>query len=214
MSALAIQDGQAVLMIGDSITDAGRRADAAPYGRGYVAIFREMLTALYPERDITVINKGIGGNTTTDLRERWEDDCIRHQPDWLTILIGINDLHRTLRETPEAVPPDVFRANYDWILQRATDETDAQIVLLDPFYMSVASEDTFRSRVLELIEQYIEIVHDMAEKYDAQLVRMHDVFREHLKYRESEEFCAEPVHPARGGHIVIAVEMLKTLGGI
>ncbi len=216
MGDFLIQDGQTVIMQGDSITDAGRRAEEAPFGRGYVAIFREMVTALYPERDITFINKGIGGDRTTGLRERWDDDVIRHQPDWLTLMIGINDLHGYLRspEAEDAVSVNRYRDNYDWLMQRTKSETDARIVLIDPFYMSISAEDTFRSKVLEVIVEYVGVVHEMADKYDTLLVPMHDVFAKQLIYRESEQFCMEPVHPARSGHVAIAVELLKVLGGI
>ncbi len=216
MSDFMIQDGQTVIMQGDSITDAGRRGEQAPFGGGYVAIFREMVTALYPERDITIINKGIGGERTTGLRERWDDDVIRHQPDWLTVMIGINDLHGYLRspDAEDAVSVDTYRENYDWLLQRTKSESDARIVLIDPFYVSISPEDTFRSKVLEVIVEYVGVVHEMADKYDALLVPMHDIFARHLIYRQSEQFCPEPVHPDRAGHIAIAVELLKTLDGI
>jgi len=211
-----IKDGQKVVMQGDSITDAGRRAEAAPYGQGYAAIFREMVTALYPERSITFLNKGIGGNKTTDLKERWDDDVIRHQPDWLTLMIGINDLHTYLRapDDPEAVPLERYREIYDWLMARTRAQTQADIVLIDPFYISISSRDNFRRRVLEIIPDYIAVVHEMAEKYDAMLVEMNDIFANCLKYVESETFCLEPVHPARGGHIAIALALLRTLQGI
>ncbi len=216
MNEFLIKDGQTVVMQGDSITDAGRRADAAPYGQGYVAIFREMVTALYPERSITFLNKGIGGQKTTELKERWDDDVIRHQPDWLTIMIGINDLHTYLRnpDDPEAVSVERYRETYDWLVSRTRAETEADIVLIDPFYISISSQDTFRKRVLETIPDYIAVVHELAEKYDTMLVKMHDVYTNCLKYLESEEFCLEPVHPARGGHIAIALALLKVLQGI
>src|SRR4051812_47492548 len=98
-----IQDTQTVVFAGDSITDCGRRAEHAPFGSGYVRQTIDLITARYPERRITFWNEGIGGNTVEDLRNRWLDDVIRHQPDWLCVKIGINDLHRTLRSTPEAV---------------------------------------------------------------------------------------------------------------
>ncbi len=216
MGEFLIQDGQTVLMQGDSITDAGRRGDAAPYGRGYVSIFREMLTAFHPERKVTIINKGIGGDRTTGLKERWEDDVIRHQPDWLTLLIGINDLHSYLRAPDDAaaVTPEVYAATYDWLLEQTTQRTSARIVLLDPFYISINSQETFRRRVLDLIPTYIDIVHQMAAKYDTLLVKTHDIFAEHLQHREAECFCPEPVHPNQAGHIVIAGELIKTFGGI
>jgi len=42
-------------------------------------------------------------------------------------------------------------------------------------------------------------------------VVLHDIFAEHLKYRESEVFCPEPVHPGRTGHVVIANAVLEAL---
>ncbi len=216
MSDFMIQDGQTVVMQGDSITDAGRRGEAAPYGQGYAAIFREMVIALYPERNITIFNKGIGGNRTTHLQERWDDDVIRHQPDWLTMMIGINDLHSYLRnpDDPEAVSPQRYREICDWLLRRTKDETNARIVLLDPFYVSISPQDTFRSKVLDIMPQYTGVVHEMAEKYDTLLVKLHEVFAHHLLYRDSETFCPEPVHPARSGHVLIALELLRALQGI
>lgn len=216
MSDFLIQDGQTLLAQGDSITDAGRRGEAAPYGTGYVSLFREMTIAMYPESDIHLINKGIGGNRVTQLRERWDDDTIRHQPDWLTIMIGINDLHSYLRNPaePEAVPPARYRENYDWILSRTRSETDAGVVLLEPFYFSISPRNTFRSRVLELLPEYIGIVHEMAEKHDTLLVETQRICSYHLTFRDSEQFCPEPVHPYRSGHLIIALELMKTLQGI
>ena len=216
MDDFMLQDGQLFLFQGDSITDCGRRGDAAPFGTGYASLVREMVTALYPDRVIAFMNRGIGGNTTTDLKERWDDDVIRHQPDWLSILIGINDIHRYLFNPDPGVQvsPELFREQYDWLLQRTLSETNARIVLLEPFYISLSSKDTRRAQVLELLPEYIRVVHDMAEKYDTLLVPLHQVFQDHLVYYDAETFCPEPVHPNRGGHILMAFELLKILGAI
>ncbi len=213
MGDFLIQDGQTIVMQGDSITDVGRRGDARPYGNGYVSLFREMITALYPERTINLINKGISGDRVTRLKERWYDDTILHNPDWLSILIGINDLHGTLRNA-DPVPPDVYRETYDWLLDKITTETNARIIILDPFYISTSPDGTFRHQVLDILPEYITVCDEMTTKYNALQLKTHDIFQRHLQYRESEEFCMEPVHPARGGHIVIAAELLKLLGGI
>ena len=96
-----IKDGETLLMIGDSITDCGRRGNDPPLGSGYVRMFSELVTAHHPEREIRYINKGIGGNKVTDLKERWRDDVLYHKPDRLTVKIGINDLHSHLRGATE-----------------------------------------------------------------------------------------------------------------
>jgi len=216
MKDFLVQDGQIFLFQGDSITDCGRRDVAAPYGQGYAAFVREMCIALYPDRTINFINKGIGGNTTADLRERWDDDTIRVQPDWLSILIGINDVHRYLFNPDPAakISPQQYRDNYEWLLERVTKETSARIILLEPFYISLSSQETNRKRVLDILPEYIQVVHDMSAKYGTMLVKLHEIFQNHLIFREAEYFCPEPVHPARSGHIVIALELLKVLQAI
>lgn len=105
MSKFLFQNNNTVLFIGDSITDAGRRAQAAPLGEGYVKLAIDLVTARYPARKIQFINKGIGGNTVRDLSSRWHDDVIRHRPDWLSIMIDINDLHHMLVTAPETAEP-------------------------------------------------------------------------------------------------------------
>jgi lysophospholipase L1-like esterase len=171
---------------------------------------------MYPERDICLTNRGISGNRVIDLQERWHDDTIRHQPDWLTIMIGINDLHGYLTnpEEPRAVPPARYRESYDWILSRTKAETDARIVLFEPFFFSISPKDTLRSRVLQLLPEYIGVVHDMADKHDTLLVETQRVCSYHLTFRDAEQFCPEPVHPYRSGHLIIALELLKTLQGV
>jgi lysophospholipase L1-like esterase len=136
MADFLVQDGQTYLFQGDSITDAGRRAAAAPFGTRYAKLLIDLATANCPDRQIAWINKGIGGNRVTDLFDRWTDDAIRFQPDWVSILVGINDLHSVLRGTEPNVPVDLFREKYDGILARLEAETDAQALLIDPFYIS------------------------------------------------------------------------------
>ena len=214
MPDFLVQDGQTFLFQGDSITDCGRRGDAQPYGGGYVGLFTELATALYPERSLNYINKGIGGDTTRGLKERWDDDVLRHQPDWLSILIGVNDCNRHLyNPDPQVkVSPTEFREHYDWLLERVTSETKAKIVLIEPFFISLSSRDTERKVVLDLLPEYIATVHEMSAKYDTLLVKMHEVYQLQLTFRDAEHFCPEPIHPNRTGHIVMALELLGALG--
>ena len=115
---LAIQDGQKVVFIGDSITDCGRRAAEAPLGAGYVSMAIGLMTARYPARHIDYVNRGIGGDVATGLRDRWDEDVLAHKPDTLSVLVGINDLHRTLRGDETAVAPDLYRQAYTECLTR------------------------------------------------------------------------------------------------
>jgi len=212
MADFLVQDGQTYLFQGDSITDAGRRAAAAPFGTGYAKLFIDLVTADYPEREIAWINKGIGGNRVTDLCDRWTDDAIRFQPDWVSILIGINDLHSVLRGAQPNVPVELYREKYGAILRRLEDETDASVLLIDPFYISTeTSGDSFRKVVLDAIPEYIEVVGEMADSHGCRHIPMHDIFAEQLKFREPDFYCPEPAHPGPAGHMLIASRLLRVL---
>lgn len=212
MGDLCFQDGQKVLFVGDSITDCGRRDVAPPLGNGYVSLLHDLVVGGWPERSITWVNRGIGGNKVTDLRERWEDDVIREAPDWLCVKIGINDLHNYLADKQNGVSPAIFRATYETILNRAASAMKPHLVLITPFYISSdRSGESFRSVVLDLLREYISIVEEMASGFGARLVRLQPMFERQLRYRAADIFCPEPVHPNRTGHLLIAREVLRVL---
>ena len=207
-----LEDGKTVLFIGDSITDCGRRGDAAPLGSGYVSMFTELVTARYPERKIRWINKGIGGNRITDLRERWRDDVLYHRPDRLSVKIGINDLHSHLRGAADGVTPEIFAEIYEELMQLTQAELGCPVVLVTPFYISTdRSGQTFRSQVMDIIPRYIETVQKMSAKHETRLVNLQDVFQEQLKYRDADTFCPEPVHPNHTGHLTMAHALFEAL---
>lgn len=212
MGDLCIQDGQKILFIGDSITDCGRRDVAAPLGNGYVNFFTQLVMAYYPERDIKYINTGIGGNRITHLKERWEEDALAHNPDWLSIKIGINDLHSYLGNDPTGVSPELYAEIFDELMQKTKERINCKFILIDPFYISTDfAGNSFESKVLNILPEYIKTVHNMSEKYNAILVKTHDMFQKQLQYRSASTFCPEPVHPNAVGHLLIAVEVFKAL---
>ncbi len=212
--AFAVGTGQTVLFTGDSITDCGRRAEHRPLGAGYVRMVADLINARYPANACCCINTGIGGNRVRDLFDRWSDDAVRFQPDWLSVMIGINDLHWHLGGGEDAYGPDVFAELYDRILVRAAEETHARLVLLTPFYMSTdkpGDAHGWRGRVMQAIGSYIEVVRRMADRHNALFVDTHAMFQRQLQYHRADEFGDEPVHPNATGHLLLAHEWLRAL---
>jgi lysophospholipase L1-like esterase len=96
---MKIHSNSTLLMIGDSITDCGRVRPVAEsvggdLGNGYVSLIHAMLSATCPQRHIRIRNTGISGNTVRDLAARWQSDVLDLKPDWVSIMIGINDVWR------------------------------------------------------------------------------------------------------------------------
>lgn len=210
-----LKKGETILFIGDSITDCGRRGGAGPLGDGYVRWFDILLTLREPEKRVTFINKGIGGDNVRGLQNRWTDDVLRHRPDWLSIKIGINDLHNYLGNPndPNALNPKAYEKAYNEILSRTRKALPrCRILLITPFYISTEkSPNTWRRKVLDTLPAYLRIVRRMQRKYNTRIVETHSVFQRLLKHRDADTFCPEPVHPNPVGHLVIAEAVYAAL---
>jgi lysophospholipase L1-like esterase len=214
--ATVLKDGQTILFIGDSITDCGRRDDfARPYGRGYVSMFRDLMLVREPQKKITVINKGIGGETVVELRNRWNNDVITHYPDWLSVKIGINDLHRHIAGNDNGqLSPEGFYKIYDQLLSSTVKKLPkCRMILIDPFYISKADEmgDSFRTKVMKILPEYINYATSLSKKYKTLHVQTHESFQKLIKYQHPDSYCNEPVHPFSSGHLMIAEEVYKVL---
>lgn len=210
MSELYLQPHDTILFIGDSITDCGRRTEHfEPYGRGYVAHIRNLLLARYPAHDYTVLNHGIGGNTIRDLDARWQADAVDPQPDVLSIKIGINDVWRFVTNRLEqAVPKDEYADTYRLLLQQVREQTQARLVLMEPYVLETDHDDHFR----RLIDDYLPVVHQLAEEFDARLVRTQEALDAAMAEQPSSFWAHDRVHPDGPGHMVIARAWLDTIG--
>ncbi len=213
MANFIVGDGKLLLFVGDSITDCGRRGAEAPLGSGYARMATELITGRYPDRGIRYLNKGIGGNRVTDLHARWTDDVLYHRPDFMVMMIGINDLHSHLRGGEGAVGPELFERTYDELLRRTREQLSCEILLLAPFYISRDhGGQSFRSQVLALIPRYVDVVRRMSERHGTRFVDLHALFQRLLEHLEADAFCPEPVHPNHTGHMVIAQAVQDALG--
>jgi len=212
MSEFLLRDGQTILFIGDSITDCGRRDVTPPLGDGYVSIFKEIVATRMPELNLGVINRGIGGNKVDDLKNRWHDDVMGDEFDWLSVKIGINDIHRQLGEPEGGFSVEQFAADYDAILAEGAKKTD-RLILIDPFYLSTDRGNGPRASVLGLLDEYLEVIEALVKKYSALHLRTQAMCQKKIETHRPDEFCPEPVHPYRVGHLAIALELYKLLGG-
>jgi len=209
MSRFKVADGEKVLFIGDSITDCGRRAEFAPYGRGYVSKVVELVTAKYPERRITWVNTGIGGHTVRELWARWEEDALNHQPDWLSVMVGINDVHRYLHGEPQKkIDVREYEETYRKMLAAAQAKTRPKLVLTEPFYLSSDP----KQELMQVFAGYLKVVRRLAKEFGAVFVPTHQQFQKALTVRGPKEWSEDNVHPYPVGHAFIALGWLRAMG--
>ena len=191
--------------MGDSITDAGRREINVPWGLGYVSMVRDFILARYPGLQLTILNRGARGDTTRDLLARWRSDVIAEQPDWLSLMIGINDVWRGFLGMPdEAVPLAEYAANLRGLL----DQTQARLILMTPYMIEADRTHPMR----EAMDRYGEAVRALAPEYDAVVVDTQAAFDLALQQTTSDYWAEDQIHPNGPGHAIIALAFLRAAG--
>ncbi|MBN1136947.1 MAG: SGNH/GDSL hydrolase family protein [Anaerolineae bacterium] len=209
---MKLADGDRLLFIGDSITDCGRAwpvGERAGLGDGYVALVDSLLAAWYPERHVRVLNTGIGGNRVTDLRARWQSDVLDLKPDWLSVMIGINDVWRHFDSPfePHQVAIDLYENTYHALLERTRPMLKG-LVLVTPYYLESNRSDPMRRRM----DQYGEVVKRLAAGLGAILVDVQAAFDRYLAHRPARSLADDGIHVDQTGHTIIARTWLTTIG--
>ena len=211
---MKLQYSDKLVMIGDSITDCGRKRPygeglGAGLGNGYAAIVKGLLDTVYPDLAIRVVNMGIGGNTVLDLQQRWQTDVVDLQPDWLSIMIGINDVWRQY-DAPLEKEIHVLEHTYETVLNELVAQTKPQVkglVLMTPFYIEPNTSDAMRATM----DQYGQIVRRVADAHGTLFVDTQAAFGPVLDHIYPATLAWDRVHPNTSGHAVLARALLRAL---
>ncbi len=202
------QQGDLVLFQGDSITDCGRdRIDPANMGHGYAYIASSLFAARYPELGINFLNRGVSGDRATDMHLRWRDDCIALQPDWVSILIGINDTWRFFDSGMRTTTAE-FAEHYRAMLEDVRIRTNARLILCEPFVLPTPQD---RAAWREDLDPKIHIVRSLAREYGAIYVPFDGIFAQASTRQELAYWAADGVHPTPAGAALMAEAWLNAV---
>ena len=207
--------GSRLLFQGDSITDMkwGRnQKDRNHYlGHSYVYLIAARLGVDLPEAHLEFFNRGISGNKVGDLRKRWRKDAVEMEPDWLSVLVGINDVSRS---GPDEVPLEQWEEDYRFILDLSRKANPSLgIVLLDPFVLRMtrlSREDVWK-RWRGETEKLGRVVSRLAKDYGAVHLKTQEVFDEAVRKVSPEHWIWDGVHPLPQGHELIARNWLQAV---
>ena len=202
------EDKAVVLFQGDSITDAGRiREDGNDLGRGYAMMAASWFQALYPEKEVHFLNRGISGNRAKDLPVRWQKDCLDLWPTWISVLIGINDTWRRY-DANSITTVQEYEEAYRTLLERTRTTLNARFILCEPFVLPVAAD---REAWREDLDPKIAVVRKLAREYSALLVPFDGIFAQASTLRSPAFWAADGVHPSAAGHALMAQTWLRAV---
>lgn len=189
-----------ILFQGDSITDAGRdRENPADLGPGYPHYAAQMLREKYPQAEFNFVNRGISGDRTENLIERWEKDTIEVNPDIISILIGVNDTwhHYALKDY---VTSEYFEGNYRWLLDALKTKTKAKILMMEPFLLPGEFSDDF----YEDLFPKILLIRKLAREYADAYLPLDGLFAQAQIGHTVKDWTLEGIHPNAAGSEFLA----------
>ncbi|CAN5663418.1 hypothetical protein BH18ACI4_BH18ACI4_20160 [soil metagenome] len=211
----ALRHGDRVVFFGDSITEQ----------RLYTTYVEHYVLTHYPERNITFINSGWGGDQVTSndclpcagtgALARVKRDVIDHRPTVVTLLFGMNDGHY------QAFDPAllrVYEGGLSAIIRELKTNTRALIYVMTPtvydgtFHLPWSKYD----RYSDVLDRYSEAAKQIAQREGLSVIDLHAVTREALRQAKQADpaytFVPDTIHPSEDGHLIMAAEILRSWG--
>jgi lysophospholipase L1-like esterase len=212
-SPYTLPNGARVLFQGDSITDSDRSAattdpnNADAMGTGYALFVAQYLLLKYPPKQLLFYNRSNGGDTVPLLQARWQTDTIDLQPDFLNIMIGINDF------AEDSTDPNVattYEQNYTALINSTLQALpNVKLVILEPYAdtssgtpSSVAAFAAVRAAAAQV-----------AQQANAIFVPLQDMFTQYISAQPSSHYwLIDNTHPTIAGSAAIANQWIQTVG--
>ena len=193
------------LFLGDSITDCNHYFDPDGLGFGYVRKIAEALEA--SGHPCQIINKGNDGFTASSVSRLWKNFCRELSPDFITILIGINDLSVILENhlTLSAALSD-FYERYAALLDEIRQRISCPILLMEPFIFPYPAEySTWEPPLKEMRKR----IQQLAQDRNAAFLPLSDLLVEAAKTQGYPAITTDGIHLTDAGHQLIARQWIK-----
>ena len=205
-----------ILFMGDSITDAERTTTGCGQGLGcgYARLVSAHLGYKYPG-EYEFINRGINGNRIVDLYARVKGDVICHAPDYMSILIGVNDVWHDLEECPNGVDPEKFYKVYDMFISEIKEALpNIKLMILLPFVLEASATQGKMDFFNAEVPKRAEMAKKIGEKYGIPVVELQSGFDKLCESAPNEYWLYDGVHPSYAGHEFIKTKWLEAFEAI
>ncbi len=176
--------------------------------KGGVVFLGDSITDLYPLQtyfpERVLINRGIGGDTTTGLLERLDDTVIVLEPTVLVLLIGVNDL--SLGRSVEAIAAD-----YATILDRLKTALPDLVIYVVSVYPVNGSEYAPLELIADKIPPLNALIAAHADGVDATYIDIYPALLDVATGRLNLAYADDGLHPNAAGYAVITAALRDAL---
>ena len=185
-----------------------------------------------PDRNVTVINAGLGGHSTRDLLRRLKESVLAKKPDLLILMAGTNDILNHAR----SVPLNEYRENVATMVGQAR-ESGCRVLLMTilpcheryllmrhppEFYGKYAAAQGIAGKAgpNDLVARANDLLRGLAREKNIPLVDTHRIFlaignvgesADSMIRNEANSGARDGVHPTAQGYQVIATAVYQAI---
>lgn len=192
-----------IVFLGDSITEAGRKESPNQLGYGYVNIFSEQLNK--QDQQLNIINKGVDGQFTEQIAQSLHPECIFLHPDYVSILVGINDIGLLVASDVSEqeklyMLEDSIRAYHEMLFDLSR-ETTAKIITLEPF---IFPKDGAFEEWIPWQKKMSKNIRKLARNYGASFVPLQEPLEQKIEELGYDAITTDGMHLTSTGHEILA----------
>lgn len=195
-----------LICLGGSITAANRLFCSNSLGEGFVS----MLAPLLP--DFQILNKGIDGFTIARILQNVDRDCISLQPDLVIIQVGINNIGLLMNTDRTSAQQTQMMADYvreyTELLRKITEQTNAGIVLVEPFVFPHPEEYINWVPHVKTLAGHIR---ELADIFGCTFLPLHDFLNQEAVRVGYEKVTTDGIHLTQHSHQLVAQKLSRLL---
>jgi len=201
------KDGDIVCFIGDSITAKD-------------LCMSEVYQYLRKKYKIKCYNCGVSGATATQAVNYLHSECLIHNPDYVVVMYGMNDLGLWLYwdscqeeniEEKRRERIELHKKNYEEIIKQCIDFGTKVIVCLPTPYDELSESPAEVAHGYQnVLEEGARFHLEIARKYGCPVVNYKDALKEEIGKRKV--ISEDRIHPTEEGYHVMAQTFLKEIG--
>jgi len=204
-----LHDGDRVVFYGDSITDQ----------RLYTTFVETYVMTRFPQMKVSFVHSGVGGDRVTGggagaIDVRLPRDVVAYKPSVMTIMLGMNDA--SYRAFDEKIF-DTYAAGYRHIIQSVKEALPGiRITVIQPSpYDDVTRPPTFEGGYNKVLVRYGEFVKELGRDEKLTVADLNGPMvaalekANKLDAETAKKLIPDRVHPAPGGHLLMAEALLK-----
>ena len=210
LRSIELQEGTSIVFLGDSIT----------HQRLYTQYVEDYLYTQFPDLRIHTHNAGVGGARASDALARFDRDVARYKPDYVTVLLGMND---GTYGTFDDETFDLYRLDMLELTRRIR-SIGATLILMTPTMFDSRAARALPRRVdvptltlyNSVLAYYGGWLRQIAMEHGFGFVDLwsplNNITLELRKTNPAFTLIRDGVHPGPAGQAVMAASMLRALG--